>query len=778
MSPASSDSPPPAGTARRLRAALTALLGRLDTFLARLSPRAAAWVRPESLARNGRWLLPLLLLLGLLLPPVSLFSWLRSWTYARLRPGAELKVAVRGDEGSYLLLRRNTVLRAARAAVFADDGLPSGVAELPGNPEILGPVFRVDIRGPLPQEARLVTVLDIAEGDQPFIDPFGWDGRRWTWLPVRFNAANLAEVYLPLAEHDIRYVALTEAPDAATSVAASLLPPPAPVPAAVASLPILEIPAYTLRRDDGSLATRRMSMPSRRAALYGVIDNREGERRRGDLVTNVMVQQDARLRLRQAIVAAVRRDDLRGVVMDLQGLPPHVLGVYAEWLGRLRTDLEAVGAEVVVAVPMPRPTATGWDSSPLDWRALGRAADGLRILLPNDAPLATETLDAMIRWALQSVERRKLQLAVPVEGRDEVEGEVHAVGYAEALGHILDLAAADLPDRIDPGAEVTVDLPTLRAAEFGRDPATGMWRFYHWDANRRQHTVWLNDAGGLAPAFEIARKYRMDRIALSGVAAGLDPAVWTMVKRFIADGSVVAPQPDYSLQWTLLDQDGRIALQAIRPVGTAAFTFTAPRAEGQYRLTVSLTAEEGRVAALGAAARLAVAPPPPPTPTATPRIFIIEATAFAVETAPPPADELRRRTPVKADVTPRATFVDQVDAVVSFREATLRSGPATSAEVRSGLKVGDQLQVLGQTPDGGWLSVRQLGTGLDGWILAELVDLRLPRDQIPYLGVDGTAAPLGDAVVTDTPTPRPGSSAPAVATRTATVRASPTGARP
>ncbi|MBK7780650.1 MAG: SH3 domain-containing protein [Ardenticatenia bacterium] len=760
--------PPPDQPVARPAATRDLVVRRLRAVRDHLAPLLAAASRTEWLRRHGRWLIPLLLLLGLTLPPVSLLSWLRSWTYARVQPGVELKVPVRGEDGTYLLLRRNTVLRAARLAVFAADDLPSGVAPLPGNPALLGSVYRLDIRGPIPQEARLVTVLDIGEGDQPFVDPFGWDGRRWHWLPVRFTAANLAEVYLPLAEHNILYVAMTEAPDAATSVAASLLPPPAPVPAAIASLPILELPAYTLKRDDGSLATRRMSMPSRHAALYAVVDNREGERRRSDLATNVLVQQGARLRLRQAIVAAVRRDGLRGVVMDFQGLPPHVQGVYADWLGRLRQDLEAGGSELIVAVPMPRATATGWDSSPLDWRTLGRAADGLRILLPNDAPLATETLDAMIRWALQSVERRKLQLAVPVEGRDDVEGEIRPIGYAEALGHILDLAASDLPERIDPGQDVTVDLPTLRAAEFGRDPNTGMWRFYYWDANRRQHTVWLNDAGGLAPAFEIARKYRMDRIALSGVAAGLDPAVWTMVKGFIADGSVVAPQPDYSLQWTLLNGDGQIALQALRPVGTASFAFKAPRAEGQYRLTVSLTAEEGRVAALGDAAQLAVAPPPPPTPTATPRIFIIEATAAPVETAAPPADELQRRAPVVADVTPRATFVDQVDAVVSFREATLRAGPATSAEIKSGLKIGDQLQVLGQTPDGRWLSVRQLGTGLEGWILAELLDLRIPREEIPYLGVDGTAAPLGDAVVTDTPASPPGAGPSATVRPTAT----------
>jgi hypothetical protein len=764
---------PPTRPVARLKAWWGSAWRRLRAAWERLSPRLASWSRPEALGRSGRWLLPLLLLLGLLLPPVSLLSWLRSWTYARVRPGVELRVPVRGDTGAHLLLRRNTVLRTARLAVFASDDLPSGTAPLPGNPALLGAVFRLDIRGPLPQEARLVTVLNIGEGDQPFVDPFGWDGQRWHWLPVRFTAANLAEVYLPLAEHDIRYVAITEAPDAATSVAASLLPPPAPVPAAIASLPILELPAYTLKRDDGSLASRRMSLPSRRAARFGVIDNREGERRRSDLATNVLVQQGARLRMRQAIVAAVRHDDLRGVVMDFQGLPPHVQGVYADWLGRLRQDLEAVGAELIVAVPMPRPTATGWDSSPLDWRTLGRAADGLRILLPNDAPLATDTLDAMIRWALQSVERRKLQLAVPVEGRDEVEGDVHAIGYSQALGLILDLAAADLPERVDPGQEVNVDLPTLRAAEFGRDPDTGMWRFYHWDANRRQHTVWLNDAGGLAPAFEIARRYRMDRIALSGVAAGLDPAVWTMVKGFIADGSVVAPLPDYSLQWTLLDADGRIALQALRPMGTAGFAFTAPRAEGRYRLTVSLTAEEGRVAALGRAAQLSIAPPPPPTPTATPRIFTIEATAAPVETAPPPADELRRRTPITAgDVQSRATFVDQVDAVVSFREATLRAGPATSAEIKSGLKVGDQLQVLGQTTDGRWLSVRQLGTGLEGWILSDLLDIRIPREGIPYLGIDGTAAPLGDAVVTDTPTPRTGTG-PTADARPSATRAAP-----
>lgn len=726
-----------------LRDRLVRLGGRLPA-----GPTAAAALR-----RHGRWLLPLLLLLGLALPPVSLFSWLRSWTYARLQAGAEARVSVRGDETSYLLLRRNTVLRSARVAVFAQEGLPLGLADPPGKPAFLSPVFHIDLRGPLPREARLVTVLDIGDGDQAFVDPFGWDGERWHWLPVRFNASNLAEVYLPLAEHDIRYVVVTEAPDAATSVAAALLPPPAPMPAAIAQLPILELPSYTLRRDDGSLSPRRLGPVGAVASLYARIDNREGDRLRSDLATNVMLQREARLRLRQAIATAVRRDRLRGVVLDLQGLPPHLQGVYADWLGRLRLDLEALGAELVVQVPMPRPTASGWDASPLDWRTLGRSVDGLRIQLGNEAPLSLESLDSLIRWALQAVERRKLQLAVPVQGRDEVEGEVRAIGYGEALGKILDLAAADLPARIDPGQELTVDLPTLRAAEFGRDAATGLWRFHYWDDNRREHTVWLSDAAGLAPAFAIARQYRMDRIVLSGVAAGLDGAVWSMVKAFAADGSVLAPSPDYSLQWTLSDAQGRIVRQALRPLSETSFTLTAPREEGAYRLSLNLAAQEGRVAALGAAADLAVAPPPPPTPTETPRVILLEATAAPVITAPPPADELVRRSPVQAAVTPHATIQDQVDAEVAFREATLRDGPATAAKVLSDLKLGDQVLLLGRTPDERWFKVRQLGTGLEGWILAELLSLRIDVAQVPYLSQDGLALPEGDAVVTEGPPP-------------------------
>lgn len=739
--------------------AVTATGSRVASGLARLRAVLAGGALGSLLQRQGRWLLPLLILLGLALPPVSLFGWLRSWTYARLQPAAEARVPVRGDGAAYLLLRRNTVQRAARVAVFADDGLPLGVEEPPGEPAWLSPVYRIDLRGPRPREARLVTVIDLGEGDLAFVDPFGWDGQRWHWLPVRFTASNQAEVYLPLGDHDIRYVVITEAPDAATSVAASLLPPPAAMPAAVAQLPILELPSYTLRRDDGSLSPRRLGPVGAAAALYAKVDNRDGERLRADLATNVMLQRDARYRLRQAIVAAARRDRLRGVILDFQGLPPHLQGVYADWLGRLRDDLAGLGAELVVQVPMPRPSSSGWDASPLDWRVLGPSVDGLRIQLGNEAPLSLEALDSMIRWALQSVERRKLQLAVPVEGRDEVEGEVHPIGYGEALGKILDLAAADLPARIDPGQELTVELPTLRAAEFGRDPATGLWRFYYWDDNRRQHTVWLSDASGLAPAFEIARKYRMDRIALSGVEAGLDPAVWAMVKAFAADGLVQAAAPDYGLRWTLTDSAGRIVRQAVRPLDQTQFSLTAPREEGSYRLSLSLTAQEERVAALGAAADLAVAPPPPPTPTETPRVIILDATAAPVITAPPPADELVRRSPVLAQVTPHATVVDQVDADIAFREATLREAPATSAKVLSDLKLGDQVLLMGRTPDGRWFKVRQLGTGLEGWILGELLSLRIDEDEVPFLGVDGLALPPGDAVVTEAPFPSAASTA-------------------
>ena len=105
-------------------------------------------------------------------------------------------------------------------------------------------------------------------------------------------------------------------------------------------------------------------------------------------------------------------------------------------------------------------------------------------------------------------------------------------------------------------------------------------------------------------------------------------------------------------------------------------------------------------------------PTPTPTPTATKSPF------------PTPTRTPRpTRTPT---VTPMPNPVGEVTTEV----LNLRSGPDTSYGIVGMLLKGDLLTVLGQTPDGVWLSIIA-PHGTRGWVHGDWVDLATGREGIP-----------------------------------------------
>lgn len=681
----------------------------------------------------------LLVALGLLLPPVSLVTRLTSVGFTTLRPGSDQTVRSTNDasqlEVDRLALHRTTRVRLR--AVSARE-MERQAAPLPAGRELASNVLQLQIRGPRPRRVWITMRVSADEAERPFVDPYTWDGRRWHWLAPEFPAPDRVRVQVPLEVVDGRWIVITRATASATELSAAVLPPPATVPAAVAELPIVEVRAYRLTHDDGSVSGGDMVRPSRDARLLGIVDNLESGRVRSDLVSNMLIRPASRQRNREALVDLVRRDGLDGIVLDYRGIPDDLQPTYAAFVQRLAQDLHGRGAELVVTVPMPRRTADRWDAGAVPWRSLSHAADGVRLLLPTGVPIDVAALDSLLLWALRQVERGRLQLSVPVQGRDMVERSVQPISFGAALGHILDMARSDAPTRLSPGESRTVELPTLKAAEFGRDEVSGMWRFYYWDDNRRQHTVWLNDATGLLPAFELAGRYRLGRIVLDGVEAGLDPAVWALARQFLAEGTARAAPASYRLRWQLADQAGRVVQEAVQPLGSWSFAVRAPHQQGTYRLAVHLVTADGEVVALGPPAQVAVAPPPPPTAKPTALLIYLAPTPMPFTTAPSPADELTTaRPPVRITQAAATATASPFAARLATAVAQLRAGPDVTAELLSELRAGDVLELIGRTPRADWLLVRVMSTGIEGWVLAELLAHEAAIEALPVMGAPG-----------------------------------------
>ncbi len=733
--------------------AIVAVRGALESAFNKLQ-------NPEIARRVALIALPILVIASLVLPPVSLVRRIAARGHARVVSGASIQIPVRGDDSASLEISSRAILRQSRISLWTRSDLPRGVDPLPAGQMPISVAYRLDVRGPAPVEARLSASLPIGADAQPFVDPYGWDGEHWRWLAPEFTSANRIRILLPLGDFVPDPVVVTMARSGATEVSAVLLPPPARMPAAAAELPSVELRSYRLADDQGTVERRPnppLPISVRRTAL---IDDMDGPRVRDDLVTNMLIQPEARRRHREQVVRIALEDRVDGIVLDYQGVPDDLFRAYADMVGRLSRDLQERGIELVVVVPMPRFDGESWDPGAVDWRRLGSVAS-VRIRLPDDRPIEVTTLDSMVRWALQQVDRRRLQLALPVWGRDTYEDEVVRVGFGEALTHVLDMARSDAPRRLSPGVETTVELPAIGAAELGRDQATGMWRFSYWDANRRRHVVWLNDAEGLAPAFEVAAHYRLGRLALDGVSAAGDPRVWSLVSNFLESGEAEAAQIDYLLRWQLVDPEGRVVEEALQPVEDASFNFKAPSSEGEYGLRVDLVTGEGALAAIGVPLPVSVAPAPPPSPTPTTVVLRVLPTPESYSTSPPPSDEVGVvRAPIRIGATTEAgagTVIPEAewDAEVEFAQAALRSEPDTSSAQVSDLRRGDRMLILERNPDGDWLKVRIAATGLEGWVLARLV---VEREPTPDATSESAASPnssrtVGTATVVGTRTP-------------------------
>lgn len=675
-----------------------------------------------------------------MLPPIELPSRIAGLGYTAVHAGRTTQIASR-SAGAVLEISGQAAQRSTRARLTLEDDIPSGIDDLPRGRELMGKPARIAFKGPPPDHGDLYLTVDVQVAQLPFLDPYGWDGTRWQWLAISSAANGVVRIRVPFDRFVPPIVVLTLATGASTAVSAVLLPPPSVVPAAVAELPILEMAAFHLVSGDGALSGDIFPIPARPAGRYAVVDNREGVRVRSDLVANMLANPESRKQHRKVLAELARRRSLAGLILDYRLIPGDLQSIYAEWLARLGRDLREVGAELVVVVPMPIRRAGGWDSSPASWSALSAGADGLRVLLPADEPLEIEALDDMVRWALGQVDRRKLQLGVPVEGRDVSEEGTIPVGFGPAFARVLDMARSDAPARLSPGDTAVVELPALREAGLMRDPGVGMWRFDTWDDVRRKHTVWINDARGLRPAFEIALRYRLGQLALHGVEAGLDPALWPLVRSFRLGGLDPPSANDYQLEWQLLADDGRVAREARQPLGVADFRFRAPADEGHYRLRVDLVTGDGNLVAPGLPRDLTVGPAPPPPPTPTPPTLLIEPTRSSPATRPPPADELTiNRPPVTANVTPSDSEREAADAVVSLPEGVLRGGPGVSHPVVSSIRQGERLNMVGRSTNGKWYLVSVEATGVTGWVRDEFVELNVDPSSVPTLS-ETPAAP-------------------------------------
>lgn len=644
-------------------------------------------------------LIPCLIAAALLLPPVNLWDRLQLFAYTRIGASGGL---LRDSDGTLVSFPPEGVhetFSAAFSSVPRVDFIEGqagrefydAAVNLPDYLIAKSPIYSVDISGESPSQA--IIEIPIPNDSMPYetLSLYTWTGSLWQHLPSRVLVENeIIEARLNFVPGN--FMVMQTSPDIPEVTADLTAGVKLPEGVRVAS----EVQARMNLRGDGALTGE--VAPSDGNSLL-LLSNVEDENVRKDLINNLLLdpgQQDNQI---NAVEQAVTQNNFRGVVIDYREVDalPSARADFVFLLTRLADRLHAINKEVIVRVAAPAQiSAEEWDTLGYDWVNLSHVVDKLVVPAPVDprAYRANGEMDAMLSWATSLVERRKLQIELPVQSVETVGNYVFVKGFQESLEPLLGQVQAEVGE----GETITValDNPQLLNA-LTKDPETGAYFYTYLDDQGAQRTVYIEDANSVGHKLELLRKYNLVDVVLKPPASGdMDPNIWSVLFQFQSNAALTAGNEQVSIAYTVYDQDGNVVTNNVRPLEDPRFSFTSALGLDKLQIATQLVGSRGQ--ALSKAFSTEIAP---------------AAAAVAAITNPDAA---------VAEVAAEDLAVVESKAPLPRINATtivnVRKGPGTDYDVLGQILPENSYQVLSR--DGDWWEI-EIGGGQSGWIVNEFV---------------------------------------------------------
>jgi len=584
----------------------------LRTLDALIESTASAWL-------INLLVIPILILLALVLPPISIPERIFSLGYTSVNPSAGGKVSI--ADGATLSVasgatRTSVGLRLASKprADFLKDSLSKS---LPAKLDVKSALYQPEVRGELPSQTILS--MPIPEASEPLntITVFGYDGKKWSKLPFQiFTDDQRIETYITLAIPQAIIVAQTQAQP--PTIAAEVNEKSA-YPVLAANI-VAEVSPAGFYLSDGASITGAAATPDVGAAqILPTVTNLVNNQLRAEIVEDMVGYVDARKTHIAALVALAVDQNYPGVHIDYQGAGSDYRGDFTTFVRELAAALHAQNKllSVTLALPIQRSPEV-WETGAFDWAAIGQAADVVRIPLPTDRNAyagAQPPVNLYLQWAVGQIDHYKLNVAFSILGRDEFENSYAPVSFTNALKLMGPIQA---PASVAPDSKTTLDLPRLReAGGIKSDAATGVYLFTYKDAKNINHTVVIENAESLAKKLNLALQFNLRGVALRDLSAdALDPRAWDVLKTY-RDLQTSNLKGTPAIVWKVNNQSiGKSAMNDPRQA------WTAPRTAGDAKIEALLSLDEGKTT-IGAADSKTIqvaraAEPVAPRPTAVP----------------------------------------------------------------------------------------------------------------------------------------------------------------
>jgi spore germination protein YaaH len=593
-----------------------------------------------------------LVVVGLFLPPVDLWNRLFGVQYATLSAEANA-IAESGltlvvdpaNPGSGF----GVALDAMPVNTFLTGGagvewLPAARAAAPPNLALQSPVYTIQTTGAAPETVTLNVNIPASVGSPDVLSLYGWYQQPGTWrfLPSHQGAANsLTTTIADLPDQ----VALFQ-----------VIPPQQPT--VLVTVDVVQ----SLTRSVGDIATIVAPaglQPTLQGTLTGSLaagfDTSSGylvmpvlrnfaDPRALDPDTVTAILSNRSLRSEHVSqITAFASTGLDGILIDYRDLPAEQRDNFTAFIRELGASLDNLGLPLGVVLPAAQSIDGRWETGAYDWRALGQAADIVQINLGLDpaafAPGQDQPVEALLRWSVGEIDRRKILLGLSARSVRQSPGGLATIGYAEALAGLGNVAVdveTTEAGTILPGTELTARLDGFVPVSDLDAQAQTPYIEYR-DANDNPVAkVWLTTGAAL--------RYRMDRavpFALNGVALNdlLDSDLSSDILPAIVNYKLQIPSPavprSLALRWRVESAGGVVSEVTTGLNEPLVVTLEAP--DGNYAVNVEVVDGEESVPRGGQAVALyapTMTPSPVPTATATPSPTPTQVAVAVVPAAP------------------------------------------------------------------------------------------------------------------------------------------------
>ncbi len=651
-------------------------------------------------------LIPILLILALLLPPISLVQRIADTGTTSVTQAGGI---VGDPQETYVEFPTGAVSKPFRAALSsiprldflegsAGGDLKTASRDIPSDLLMAkSPFYQLKLRGDAPD--RSTWVIPIPNDSEPYetLDVYTWEGKSWQWLPhtiIREDDRIESEVKAVPQSAMIFQTNPKPALIGADLTLASALPTEGR--GALAQVQPVGLFLGSGGALDGTLDANFDRLGST-YAVVPVIRNYDGPIVRSDLLANMLVDPAQRSAHINKLVDLAVGNLYQGIEIDYRGLDSNLRGEFNQFIKELADKLHASKSTLALSVRVEAPVQVAedrWDTGAYDWVTLGMLADTVKVPAPVDprAYVSGGQLDSLLNFAVGQINRYKLQLVLSGRSVEQSGNYLLQKSYSDALQPLIGRIKAD-QTVVEPGKPLNLALVSGRPnSGLVYDPNLGTYVYRYQDDQGNARTVWLENSASLSHKLDLIKLFNIQGFTLENLPAdGLDTDLWPLLRDY-QQGRARTIDSNFTVQWTVKGSGGQQISQA-RPLSDPNVVIAAPLEPGTLQVEAAVL-DRGQVLHRESASDVAVAtftPTPTPTPLYTP-------------------------TP---QATPTPEFAELT--VTGGGTINVRSGPSTSYPKIGEVSTGGTYRVTGKSADDTWYQFNY--NDAKGWISSQFAAL-------------------------------------------------------